>query len=117
MIAKSLAALIAVTLLSSCSLMGTKEVEIISKPIEIDILQQQLPREINLIEPQWYVVSEAKIANPCVKNEEGKRERNEDNNLFTKFSFFIRKKYVKGFLGQIAPIRKWRFMRYLYFFG
>jgi len=78
MIAKSLAALITVTLLSSCSLMGTKEVEIISKPIEIDIMQPQLPREINLIEPQWYVVSEAKIANPCVKNEEGKRERNED---------------------------------------
>lgn len=78
MIAKSLAALIAVTLLSSCSLMGTKEVEIVSKPIEIEIMQPQLPREINLIEPQWYVVSEAKIANPCLKNEEGIRERNED---------------------------------------
>ena len=70
MIVKSLAALIAVTLLSSCSLMGTKEVEIVSKPIEIEIMQPQLPREINLIEPQWYVVSEAKIANPCMKNEE-----------------------------------------------
>ena len=78
MIVKSLAALIAVTLLSSCSLMGTKEVEIVSKPIEIEIMQPQLPREINLIEPQWYVVSEAKIANPCMKNEEGIRERNED---------------------------------------
>ena len=78
MIAKSLAALIAVTLLSSCSLMGTKEVEIISKPIEIEIMQPQLPRAINLIEPQWYVVSEAVISNPCVKNEEGKRVRNED---------------------------------------
>ena len=78
MIAKSLVALIAVTLLSSCSLMGTKEVEIISKPIEIEIMQPQLPRAINLIEPQWYVVSEAVISNPCLKNEEGKRERNED---------------------------------------
>ena len=78
MIAKSLAALITITLLSSCSLMGTKEVEIISKPIEIDIMQPDLPRAINLIEPQWYVVSEAVIANPCIKNEEGKRVRNED---------------------------------------
>jgi len=58
--------------------MGTKEVEIISKPIEIEIMQPQLPRAINLIEPQWYVVSEAVITNPCLKNEEGKRVRNED---------------------------------------
>ena len=84
MIAKSLTALIAVTLLSSCSLMGTKEVEIISKPIEIDIMQPQLPRAVNLIEPTWYVVSEAVIANPCVKNEEGKRVRNEDKSKLCK---------------------------------
>ena len=37
-----------------------------------------MPRSIDLKEPYWYVVSEAKITNPCVKNSEGKRERNED---------------------------------------
>tara|TARA_Y100000361_G_scaffold51821_1_gene45341 strand:- start:173 stop:544 length:372 start_codon:yes stop_codon:yes gene_type:complete len=37
-------------------------------------MQPSLPREISLVEPQWYVVSEAKIANPCLKNEEGKRD-------------------------------------------
>ena len=79
MILKNLVSLlILIPLISSCSLMGTKKVEIVSKPIEINIMQPQLPRAINLIEPTWYVVSEAVIANPCIKNEEGKRVRNED---------------------------------------
>tara|TARA_B100001105_G_scaffold64320_1_gene50346 strand:- start:219 stop:626 length:408 start_codon:yes stop_codon:yes gene_type:complete len=33
-----------------------------------------MPRAIDLKDPKWYVVSEAKITNPCVKNEEGKRD-------------------------------------------
>jgi len=33
-----------------------------------------MPRNIDLKEPRFYVVSEAKITNPCVKNEEGKRD-------------------------------------------
>lgn len=78
MIVKNLAILTALTLtISGCStlsLLGTKKIETVSKPVQIDIVQPQLPREINLTEPKWYVVSEAVIANPCIKNEEGKRD-------------------------------------------
>ena len=55
-----------------------KQVEVVSKPIEIEIMQPTMPRAIDLKEPYWYVVSEAKVSNPCVKDEEGKRPRNED---------------------------------------
>ena len=53
--------------ISGCSLLGTKQVEIVSKPIEIDIMQPDLPRPVQLTAPEWYVVSEAVIANPCRK--------------------------------------------------
>lgn len=61
--------------ISGCSMFGAKQVEVISKPIEIEIIQPSMPRAIDLKEPVWHVVSTAKIANPCVKNEEGKRAR------------------------------------------
>ena len=53
--------------ISGCSLMGTKQIEVSSKPIQIDIMQPDLPRPVQLTAPQWYVVSEARIANPCKK--------------------------------------------------
>ena len=53
--------------ISGCSLLGTKQVEIVSKPIEIDIMQPDLPRPVVLTAPEWYVVSEAVITNPCKK--------------------------------------------------
>ena len=62
-------------LTTSCASFGAKKVDIVSKPLEIDILQPTMPRNIDLKEPRFYVVSEAKIANPCIKNEEGKRPR------------------------------------------
>ena len=62
-------------IISGCSLIPSKKVEIVSKPLEIDIIQPTMPRNIDLKEPRFYVVSEAKIANPCIKNEEGKRPR------------------------------------------
>ncbi len=62
-------------LTTSCASWGTKQVEVSSKPIQIDIIQPTMPRQIDLKEPVWHVVSTAKIANPCVKNEEGKRPR------------------------------------------
>ena len=62
-------------LTTSCASWGTKQVEVSSKPIQIDIIQPTMPRAIDLKEPVWHVVSTAKIANPCVKNEEGKRPR------------------------------------------
>ena len=58
-------------IISGCA---TKQVEIITKPIEIEIIQPTMPRAIDLKEPKWFVVSEAKVSNPCVKNEEGKRD-------------------------------------------
>ena len=52
---------------SACSLLGTKQIEVVSKPVQLDIIQPTLPREISLQTPKWYVVSEARIVNPCVK--------------------------------------------------
>jgi hypothetical protein len=52
-------------LASSCSLLPERKVEIISKPVEIEIIQPTLPRPLDLQPPKWYVVSEARIANPC----------------------------------------------------
>ncbi len=67
--------LISTLTISGCSLIPTKKVEVVSKPLEIEILQPSMPRNIDLKEPKFYVVSEAKITNPCVKNEEtGKRD-------------------------------------------
>ncbi len=69
MTAKLLASLMLLTFLSGCStlgnLFGAKEVEIVTKPVEIEILQPSLPRPIDLANPKWYVVSEAPITNPC----------------------------------------------------
>ena len=68
--------LISTLTISGCSLIPNKKVEIVSKPLEIDIIQPTMPRNIDLKEPKFYVVSEAKIANPCVKNKEtGKSQR------------------------------------------
>jgi len=36
-------------------------VEVISKPVQIDIVQPTMPRPLNLKEPKWYVVSDRKI--------------------------------------------------------
>lgn len=54
--------------ISGCSLLPTKKIEIESKPIQIDIMQPDLPRPVQLTAPKWFVVSEAKIVNPCRKS-------------------------------------------------
>ena len=64
---KLVASVILITTISGCSLLGTKQVEIVSKPVQLDIMQPTLPREVTLQTPKWYVVSEARIANPCKK--------------------------------------------------
>ena len=69
---KMTAVVLALLTISGCSLLGTKEVEIITKPIELDIVQPVLPRPLNLKEPKWYVVSDAKIIENCIKNPETK---------------------------------------------
>jgi hypothetical protein len=62
---------------SGCSLLGSKKVEIVSKPTEIEIMQPDLPRAVQLTAPKWYVVSEARIANNCKKvvQEDGTEKR------------------------------------------
>jgi hypothetical protein len=66
MIQKNFISLLCLTLLiSGCAGFGAKRVDIVSKPIEIDIIQPDLPRPVNLTAPKWYVVSTAKITNPC----------------------------------------------------
>jgi len=45
----------------SCSLIPSKQIEVISKPIERTIVQPIMPREIDLKDPYWYVVSEKNI--------------------------------------------------------
>lgn len=68
MIVKKLAILtLATTLISGCSVFGEKKIEVTSKPVEIKIIQPTLPRELNLESPKWYVVSEARIVNPCAR--------------------------------------------------
>ena len=72
MLLKNLALALAILTISGCSLLGgPREVQIITKPIKIDIVQPVLPRPINLKEPKWYVVSDTKIIENCLKNEEG----------------------------------------------
>ncbi len=66
---------------SGCSLLGSKEVKIVSKPIEIEIMQPDLPRPVQLTAPKWYVVSEAKIVNPCVRSISFEPKKFDDNGV------------------------------------
>ena len=76
MVSKQIAIVLALLMISGCSLLQQppREVEIITKPIKIDIVQPVLPRSLNLKEPKWYVVSDTKIIENCLKNEEGKSD-------------------------------------------
>ena len=69
MILKNYSILTILALTSGCSLIPTKQVEIMSKPVEIEILQPTLPRPVELTAPKWHVVSQTRIVNPCVKVE------------------------------------------------
>ena len=71
MIAKKLAiSVIATALISGCSILPfgkTQDIKVVKEPVRIEIIQPSLPRELDLGVPKWYVVSEAKITNPCIK--------------------------------------------------
>ena len=41
----------------SCSLIPTKQIEVTAKPLERKIVQPVMPREIDLQEPMWIVVT------------------------------------------------------------
>jgi len=60
---KKLVFVLAILSLSGCILLQQppREVEIITKPIQIDIVHPVMPRPLNLKEPKWYVVSDRKI--------------------------------------------------------
>jgi hypothetical protein len=60
-------------MISGCSLLGPKEVEVITKPVQIEIVQPVMPRAINLKEPKWYVVSDTKIIENCLKDPDTKK--------------------------------------------
>ena len=48
-------------MVSSCSILGgkTKQIEVMAKPIERTIIQPVMPREIDLKERMWFVVTPA----------------------------------------------------------
>lgn len=81
MIQKNLVILISsIFLFTGCStlgLLGPRQIETVSKPVQIDIMQPDLPRPVELTAPKWFVVSEAKIVNPCKKviQEDGSEQR------------------------------------------
>lgn len=69
MIARTLLSLLLLTtIVSGCSLLPQRQVEIVSKPVQIDIIQPELPRPIDLTDVQMSVVSEAVIINPCKRS-------------------------------------------------
>ena len=77
MIQKNFISLLCLTLIiSGCSSFGARKIETVSKPIEIDIMQPDLPRPLQLTAPEWWVVSDAVITNPCRKvfDEEKQKE-------------------------------------------
>tara|TARA_B100001057_G_scaffold31388_1_gene28574 strand:- start:2013 stop:2507 length:495 start_codon:yes stop_codon:yes gene_type:complete len=72
---KQIVSVLVLLTISGCSLLqqAPREVEIVTKPIAIEIIQPVLPRAIDLKEPKWYVVSDTKIIENCLKNPETKK--------------------------------------------
>ena len=70
---KTLLALTVLTMACSCSLIPSKKVEIVTKPIERNIVQPILPRAVDLKDPYWYVVSDKNLEEflQRVEKEEG----------------------------------------------
>ena len=68
-------------LTTSCSLLPNKKIQIDSRPIQIDIMQPDLPRPVQLTAPKWYVVSEARITNPCKKSLSFEPKRFDENGV------------------------------------
>ena len=72
---KQIVSVLVLLTISGCSLLqqSPREVEIITKPVKIDIVQPVMPRAIDLKEPKWYVVSDTKIIENCLKDPETKK--------------------------------------------
>jgi len=97
---KSVIAL-AILTLSGCSLlqMPPREIEVISKPIQIDIVQPTMPRPLNLKEPKWYVVSDRKIPK-------------EDRTYMDKFEEDIKKKHGGDLVFVAMTVADYELMAY-----
>jgi len=74
---KILASAFILLTISGCSLLPKapepREVQIITKPVQIQITQPTMPRPLDLKEPKWYVVSDSKIVEACLKDPETKK--------------------------------------------
>ena len=70
--------------ISGCSSFGARKIETVSKPIEIDIMQPDLPRPLQLTAPEWWVVSDAVITNPCRKVFDEEKQKELRPNAFAK---------------------------------
>jgi len=49
--------LMVLTMACSCSLIPTKQIEVVAKPLERKIIQPVMPRQIDLQNPTWIVVN------------------------------------------------------------
>jgi len=60
-------------MVSSCSILGTKQIEVKAKPMERTIVQPIMPREIDLKEPRWFAVTEQNLDAflDSIKDQEG----------------------------------------------
>lgn len=56
-LSKSVVMLMTLIMVSNCSLIPTKQIEVSAKPIDRKIVQPIMPREIDLQEPMWIVVT------------------------------------------------------------
>jgi len=54
---KSALSLMILMMACSCSLIPTKQIEVTAKPLDRKIVQPVMPREIDLKEPMWIVVT------------------------------------------------------------
>lgn len=55
---KNLVALLTISMMvSSCSLLGTKQLEVVAKPMDRTIIQPIMPREIDLKQLKWFAVT------------------------------------------------------------
>ena len=58
----------------SCSLLPTKQIQVSAKPIERQIVQPIMPREIDLRQPQWIAVTPENWEEQLAKIEEQEGE-------------------------------------------
>ena len=61
MILSRLLPLTPLLLMTACVSTPITEVEIITKPIEIEIAQPERPREVKLERPRWFVVNSSNL--------------------------------------------------------